>query len=86
MTMNRTSERAFENAIEDVLLASGFQRHLSKEFDRENAIFPTVALKFIQTTQPKIWDKLELLHGEKRKNLNNRNSISRDGIQYVAEY
>jgi type I restriction enzyme, R subunit len=63
--MNRTSERAFENAIEDVLLSSGFQRHTSKEFDRENAIFPTVALKFIQATQTKIWDKLELLHGEK---------------------
>jgi type I restriction enzyme, R subunit len=63
--MKRTSETAFENAIEDVLLSSGFQRHTSKEFDRENAIFPTVALKFIQTTQPKIWDKLELLHGEK---------------------
>jgi type I restriction enzyme, R subunit len=63
--MKRTSEAAFEHAIEDVLLSSGFQRHTSKEFDRENAIFPTVALKFIQTTQPKIWDKLELLHGEK---------------------
>jgi type I restriction enzyme, R subunit len=65
MTMKRTSETVFENAIEDVLLSSGFQRHTSKEFDRENAIFPAVALKFIQTTQPKIWDKLELLHGEK---------------------
>mgnify|MGYP003445767094 CR=1 FL=1 len=63
--MNRTSETAFENAIEDVLLSSGFQQHTSKEFDRENAIFPTIALKFIQTTQPKIWDKLETLHGEK---------------------
>jgi type I restriction enzyme, R subunit len=63
--MNRTSERAFENAIEDVLLSSGFQRHTSKEFDRENAIFPAVALKFIQTTQSRIWDKLELLHGDK---------------------
>jgi type I restriction enzyme, R subunit len=63
--MKRTSETAFENAIEDVLLSSGFQRHISKEFDRENAIFCNVALKFIQTTQPKIWDKLETLHGEK---------------------
>lgn len=63
--MNRTSETAFENAIEDVFLSSGFQRHTSNEFDRENAIFPSIALKFIQNTQPKIWDKLELLHGEK---------------------
>jgi type I restriction enzyme, R subunit len=63
--MKRTSERAFENALEDVLISSGFGRHTSKEFDRENAIFPNVALEFIQTTQPQIWDKLELLHGEK---------------------
>jgi type I restriction enzyme, R subunit len=43
--MKRASETAFENEIEDILLSSGFQRHTSKEFDRENAIFPAVALK-----------------------------------------
>jgi hypothetical protein len=43
--MNRTSEQAFENAIADVLSASGYQRHQSKEFDRENAIFQDIALK-----------------------------------------
>ncbi|MCA6510688.1 MAG: type I restriction endonuclease subunit R [Pseudanabaena sp. M051S1SP2A07QC] len=63
--MNRTSEQAFENAIADVLLASGYQRHQSKDFDRENAIFRDVALKFIQTTQTKEWDKLAALHGDK---------------------
>jgi type I restriction enzyme, R subunit len=64
-TMKRTSEQAFESAIEDVLLASGFQPHKSKDFDRENAIFRQVAIDFIQTTQPKIWDKLAALHGDK---------------------
>ena len=59
------SETAFENAIENVLLTSGFTKHLSQEFDREIAIFPNVALNFIQTTQPKLWDKLQTLHGEK---------------------
>jgi type I restriction enzyme, R subunit len=63
--MKRTSEQAFENAIEDVLLASGFQPHKSQDFDREKAIFPQVAIDFIQTTQPKIWDKLAALHGDK---------------------
>jgi type I restriction enzyme, R subunit len=63
--MNRTSEQAFENAIADVLLASGYQRHESKGFDREDAIFREVALKFIQTTQTKEWDKLAALHGDK---------------------
>ena len=63
--MNRTSEQAFENAIADVLLASGFQRHYSKDFDRENAIFPKESIAFIQATQKQIWDKLEILHGDK---------------------
>jgi hypothetical protein len=31
--MSRTSEQAFENAIADVLLASGYQRHQSKDID-----------------------------------------------------
>ncbi|CAN1210438.1 hypothetical protein TUMEXPCC7403_09600 [Tumidithrix helvetica PCC 7403] len=46
--MNRTSEQAFEHAIADVPLASGFQRHFSQEFDRENAISPNEAIVFIQ--------------------------------------
>jgi type I restriction enzyme, R subunit len=63
--MNRTSEQAFENAIADVLLASGYHRHFSQEFDRENAIFPNEVLAFIQFTQPKVWEKLEIAHGDK---------------------
>ncbi|MGK7872310.1 MAG: type I restriction endonuclease subunit R [Xenococcaceae cyanobacterium] len=63
--MKRTSEKAFENVIEDVLLTSGFERHLSTELDREQAIFPAPVIRFIQTTQKKVWDKLEALHSEK---------------------
>ncbi|TYQ27610.1 hypothetical protein PseudUWO311_08115 [Pseudanabaena sp. UWO311] len=64
--MNRTSEQAFENAIADVLLASGYQRHFPQEFDRENVIFPNeVLVAFIQITQPKVWEKLEITHSYK---------------------
>jgi len=63
--MKRTSEAAFETAIEEVLLAHGYERHYSKTFDREQAIFPEVVLDFIRTTQDKIWEKLEALHGDK---------------------
>lgn len=62
--MKRTSENAFENAIEDILLASGFNRHLSMDFDRDRALFPEVAISFIRQTQKKVWEKLETLHGE----------------------
>jgi len=63
--MKPTSEAAFETAIEDVLLAQGYEKQDSKSFDRERAIFPEVALDFIRTTQAKTWDKLEALHGDK---------------------
>jgi len=62
--MKKTSEAAFETAIEDVLLAQGYEQHDPKSFDRDRAIFPEVALEFIRTTQPKIWNKLEAVHGE----------------------
>jgi len=63
--MKSTSERAFEDAIEAVLLKRGYQKHVSKDFDREKAIFPEEAVGFIQDTQKKEWAKLEVLHGEK---------------------
>lgn len=63
--MKPTSEAAFETAIEAVLLTGGYVRHVSKDFDKDLAIFPATALQFIRETQPKIWDKLETLHQEK---------------------
>ncbi|WFF42001.1 type I restriction endonuclease subunit R [Salinicola endophyticus] len=62
--MKRTSEAAFETAIEAVLLADGYNQIAALGFDRERAIFPDEALAFIRATQGKVWDKLEALHGE----------------------
>ena len=59
------SETAFETAIEEILLARGYQQHVSRDFDAELAIFPEVALAFIEQTQPKVWDKPKALHNEK---------------------
>jgi type I restriction enzyme R subunit len=61
--MKHTSEVAFETAIEAVLLADGYEKLLSCNFDRERAIFPEVVLTFIRQTQDKTWKKLEALHG-----------------------
>jgi len=62
--MKLTSEAAFETAIEDVLLDDGYTRVDAKSFNRERAIFPNETLAFIRATQGKVWEKLELLHGE----------------------
>jgi type I restriction enzyme R subunit len=62
--MKRTSESAFETAIESVLLADGYTRLDGRGFDRKRAIFTDEALAFIRATQSKVWEKLEALHGE----------------------
>jgi type I restriction enzyme R subunit len=47
-----------------VLLADGYLRLDVKGIDRERAIFPGQALAFIRTTEGKVREKLEMLHGE----------------------
>ncbi len=42
--MKQTCEAVFETAIEDVLLAQGYETHDARSFDREQAIFSKVAL------------------------------------------
>jgi len=61
----RTSEAAFETAIESRLLANGYTPVAEAGFDRARAIFPETILDFIHETQPKEWAKLEALHGVK---------------------
>jgi len=55
--MKRTSEAAFETAIESILLGEGYTRVDAKGFKREQAIFPGEALDFIRTTQGTVWEK-----------------------------
>jgi type I restriction enzyme R subunit len=62
--MKRTSEAAFETAIEAVLLGNGYTRVNAKGFDREQAIFSEDALGFIRDTQANVWGKLFALHGD----------------------
>jgi type I restriction enzyme R subunit len=61
----RHSEAAFETVIESCLLANSYLTIDRDTFDRERAIFPDTILAFIRETQPKEWEKLEALHGEK---------------------
>lgn len=60
-----TTEAAFESVLFDSLIAGGYRNTSRDDFDRERAIFPDVVLDFIRSTQPKHWQKLEALHGDK---------------------
>jgi type I restriction enzyme, R subunit len=61
----RHSEIAFETVIEACLLQNGYVSVAREGFDRARAIFPETVLAFIRETQPKEWDKLNRLHGDK---------------------
>lgn len=63
----RHSEAAFETVIEHHLLNNGYQSIGLQGYDKDRAIFPNTVTAFIQQTQPKEWDKLEALLGERTR-------------------
>ncbi|MEJ1930699.1 type I restriction endonuclease [Nostoc sp. NIES-2111] len=64
MNIARYGETVFENVIENYLLNHGYVK-ITDKVDRTRALFPNIAIAFIQKTQPKEWQKLETLHKEK---------------------
>ncbi len=64
-------EKAFETAIEDHLLATGYAKGDNRDFDvavapngydRARGLFPGVFVAFVKATQPQAWSALEKLH------------------------
>jgi type I restriction enzyme R subunit len=58
-------EEAFETALEQTLLGTGYESVKPSEFDKDLALFPEITLDFIRKTQSMNWSKLEALHGDK---------------------
>ena len=60
------TEPYFENEIEHSLLTEcGYQQGLAEDYEKSTALFPADAVAFIQTTQPKLWARLEMLFKDK---------------------
>jgi type I restriction enzyme R subunit len=58
------TEKTFEAAIEDSLLAAGgHTRGDSAGFDPQRALWPSVLVDFLKDSQPDAWGKLAKLHG-----------------------
>lgn len=56
----------FENDIEIALTSQGgYQKGEPKDYDAEYALFPNEVIQFIQTTQPKIWQRVVDLNKDK---------------------
>ncbi|WP_274572195.1 hypothetical protein [Neisseria leonii] len=63
------TEQNFENEIEHSLLTEGgYSKGDPKSYDKQTALFPDDVATFIQTTQPKIWDRLQMLFKDQAPN------------------
>ncbi len=62
--MSSHTEADFERVIEAHLLNHGYTQLSPKAFDCDRALFPEIAIQFIQQTQPQEWERLEKLHGD----------------------
>lgn len=58
-----TSERQFENDIENALIDTGFNVRFSEDYDKKRCIIQDDLISFIETTQQKEWEKLKTQHG-----------------------
>ena len=68
--MDVTSENTFETAIIESLVASGgYREGEASAYSPELGMYKAEVLQFLQTIQPKQWNKLAAIHGE---NLSNR--------------
>ncbi|GHU40468.1 type I restriction endonuclease subunit R [Spirochaetia bacterium] len=64
MTDSELKEKQFEADIESSLLSSGgYTKGNPKQFDRKRALDTSTFISFIQTTQPKQWQKYAAIYG-----------------------
>jgi type I restriction enzyme, R subunit len=63
MSPETYKEQDFEEHIEQNLLAAGYHKRLPEEYDRDLCLIPDEVILFIQTTQPKEYERLEGQYG-----------------------
>ena len=67
--MSITSENTFETAIiEDLVASGGYRECEASAYSPELGMYKAEVLQFLQTTQPKHWNKLAAIHGEEVSN------------------
>jgi type I restriction enzyme R subunit len=64
--VNEVRERAFEGYVETILLdKAGWRAGDRAGWDVERALFPAAVCDFLQATQPRLWERMRKLHGER---------------------
>lgn len=61
--MKATTEKTFEAYIQEAVSNRGWEAGSSSLWDKQRAIFPEYILAFIKSTQAKLWEAMEALHG-----------------------
>ncbi|MBR5782502.1 MAG: type I restriction endonuclease subunit R [Bacteroidales bacterium] len=84
-----TKEKNLENDIESYLLSNGYVKGNQATYDKNKAIDMPVLMSFIQTTQPKMWQRYVNVYGEKaEKQLYTvfQNNVEQNGLVHVLRY
>ncbi len=63
MTATTYKEINFEDHIEASLLAKGYNKRLSDEYDKELCLIPEELLSFVKYSQPEEYKLLEIQYG-----------------------
>ncbi len=84
-----TKEKNLENDIESYLLSNGYVKGNQATYDKNRAIDMPVLMSFIQTTQPKMWQRYVNVYGEKaEKQLYTifQQNVEQNGLVHVLRY
>ncbi len=63
MTPQTYQEQDFEEYIEEYLLKSGYNKRTSESFNKDSCLIPDEVIQFIQSSQPKEYEKLQKQYG-----------------------
>lgn len=77
------TEKRFESDIEAAMLSGGYTRN-NDTYDAKNALYLDTLVRFVQTTQPKSWQRFELQSGTPEKFAQAfQNAVDMDGLLSV---
>ncbi len=80
---NEYNEKRFESDIEAAMLSGGYTRN-NDTYDAKNALYLDTIVRFVQTTQPKSWQRFELQSGTPEKFAQAfQNAVDMDGLLSV---
>lgn len=80
---NEYNEKRFESDIEAAMLSGGYTRN-NDTYDAKNALYLDTLVRFVQTTQPKSWQRFELQSGTPEKFAQAfQNAVDMDGLLSV---